>query len=100
MSFVTRPFELRSNKMRDAFGYVASAVATIAIVLPPASFALVSFVRKYPVDMSFTLDNIGRSLNLNVGDYWLNSIFHRGGGLGVGHRARVFRGLHHGSHGW
>ncbi len=75
MSFVTRPFELRPNKMRDAFGYVASAVAAIAIVLPLASFALVSFVRKYPVDMSFTLDNIGRSLNLNVGDYWLNSIF-------------------------
>ncbi len=56
MSFVTRPFELRPNKMRDAFGYVASAVAAIAIVLPLASFALVSFVRKYPVDMSFPFE--------------------------------------------
>lgn len=74
MSFVTRSFELRANGARDAFGYVASAVATVAIVLPLASFALISFVRKYPVDMTFTLDNIGRSMNLNVGDYWLNSI--------------------------
>lgn len=74
MSFVTRSFELRANGARDAFGYVVSAVATVAIVLPLASFALISFVRKYPVDMTFTLDNIGRSMNLNVGDYWLNSI--------------------------
>ncbi len=69
------PFEIRRNGVRDALAYVASILASVAIVLPLASFALVSFVRKYPVDLSFTLDNIGRSLNLNVGDYWLNSIF-------------------------
>ena len=35
---------------------------------------LVSFVRKYPVDLTATFDNVGRALNMNVGDYWINSI--------------------------
>lgn len=75
MSFVSRPFEIARNKARDAFGYAATLLISLAILLPIASFVLVSFVAKYPVDLTFTLDNIGRSLNMNVGDYWLNSIF-------------------------
>lgn len=74
MSFVSKPFALARNAVRDALGYVASIVVSIAIILPLASFVLVSFVQKYPVDMTFTFNNVGRSLNLNVGDYWLNAL--------------------------
>lgn len=74
MSFVSKPFAIAQNRVRDAFGYAASLVVSIAIVLPLASFALVSFVQKYPIDLTFTFDNIGRSFNLNIGDYWLNAL--------------------------
>ncbi len=74
MSFALRPFSLARNRVRDAFGYAASLVVSVIVVLPLASFALVSFVRKYPVDLAFTFDNIGRSLNMNIGDYWLNAL--------------------------
>ncbi|MEG0302991.1 MAG: phosphonate ABC transporter permease, partial [Gordonibacter sp.] len=71
---MSRSFDLAKSKLRDAVGYVVSAVVSVAILLPLGSFAIVSFVRKYPIDLTFTLNNIGRSLNLNVGEYWLNSI--------------------------
>lgn len=75
MSFVSKPFIVKPNVARDAAGYLVSAIVSVAILLPLASFALVSFVTKYPIDMAFTFDNIGRSLNMNVGDYLLNSLF-------------------------
>lgn len=75
MSFVSRPFTLAKNHVRDVLGYAASIAMSVAIMLPLASFVLVSFVQKYPVDLTFTFNNIGRALNLNVGDYLLNSLF-------------------------
>lgn len=75
LSFVSKPFLLKRNILRDAFGYAASFAMIVAIILPLSSFVLVSFVKKYPVDLAFTFDNIGRSLNMNVGDYWLNAVF-------------------------
>lgn len=74
LAFVSRAFAPRPNKVRDGIGYAVCALATLAIVLPLGSFALVSFVQKYPIDLTFTLANIGRSLNMNAGDYWLNSV--------------------------
>ena len=67
LSFVSRAFAPRPNKVRDGIGYAVCVLAAIAIVLPLGSFALVSFVQKYPIDLTFTLANIGRSLNMNAG---------------------------------
>lgn len=74
MAFVSQRFAIAKNRVRDAAGYLVSAVVSVAVVLPLASFALVAFVQKYPVDLTFTFGNIGRSMNMNAGDYWLNSI--------------------------
>ena len=73
-SFVSKAFDIKRNVARDALGYVVGLVASVAIILPLGSFVLVSFVQKYPIDLTVTLDNIGRAMNLNVGDYWVNSI--------------------------
>lgn len=73
-SFVSKAFNIKRNVARDALGYVAAIVATVAIALPLGSFVLVSFVKKYPIDLTVTLANVGRALNLNVGDYLLNSL--------------------------
>lgn len=75
LSFVSRPFEIAPGRVRDAAGYVFGIVVSVVMVLPIATFLVVAFVEKYPVDLSFTLDNIARSMNLNAGDYWRNSLF-------------------------
>lgn len=74
MSFVSTGFDLSRNKIRDVAGYVASLLASVFVLLPIASFVLVAFVRKYPIDLSFTLDNIGRSLSMGMGSYLVNSL--------------------------
>lgn len=74
LSFVSKGFAIAKNRIRDAVGYVVSLGMSVFILLPLCSFAIVSFVKKYPIDMSLTFGNIGRSFNMNAGDYWLNSI--------------------------
>lgn len=72
--FVTHRITIRKNLKRDALGYIVILLVSVFILLPISVFALVSFVQKYPIDMGFTLNNIGRALNLNAGIYWCNSI--------------------------
>lgn len=74
LSFVSKQFDIAKNRVRDGIGYVVSIAMSAFVLLPLCSFALVSFVTKYPIDMNFTFGNIGRSFNMNAGDYWMNSI--------------------------
>lgn len=74
MSFVSVGFSLTRNRWRDVAGYVVSAVVSVLVLLPLVSFVLVAFVKKYPVDLTFTFDNIGRSLSMGMGSYFLNSL--------------------------
>lgn len=74
LSFVSRGFAIAKNRVRDAFGYLMSLGMSLFILLPLCSFAIVSFVTKYPIDLSFTFANVGRSFNMNAGDYWVNSL--------------------------
>ncbi len=74
MSFITKRREVTPDAKRDGVGYLIVGIASVVVFLPVAVFALVSFVTKYPLDMTFTLANIGRALNLSVDAYWLNSL--------------------------
>lgn len=74
LGFVTRMRDIPKNPKRDVVGYGLMAIISICILLPICVFALVSFVTKYPLDMTFTLANIDRSMNLNVGAHWGNSL--------------------------
>ena len=74
LGFVRKERVIRDNPRRDCAGYVAVGIVSMAILLPICVFVLVSFVTKYPTDLTFTLGNIARSMNLNAGSYWLNSL--------------------------
>ncbi len=74
LAYLSKPFSIAKNRVRDGFGYVLSTVVALGIMLPLASFLLVSFVKKYPVDFTFTFANIGRAANMGAADYWLNSL--------------------------
>ena len=57
------------------FSRVVCVVTLVLISLPIITFVILSFVKQYPVDFSFTFDNITESLDLGIGGYLLNSLF-------------------------
>lgn len=73
-STVARPFDIKPNRKRDVIAYVICAITLVLIALPLAAFIILSFVTKYPIDMSFSLVNVKNAFSLGVGSYLLNSI--------------------------
>jgi iron(III) transport system permease protein len=71
---VTKPFQIAQNKARDAGASAFLGVALLLMCLPIAAFACLSFVRQYPIDMSFTLDNVKKLISGGIGMYFVNSI--------------------------
>ena len=49
-------------------------VLVLFLVSPLVVFALIAFVVKYPINMAFTLANIGRAMVFGIGSYLLNSL--------------------------
>lgn len=72
---VSKAFLVKENKKRDMFAYILCFVTLIVVFLPITVFLVLSFVKQYPVDYSFTFANIFKSLKLGVGGYLLNSLF-------------------------
>lgn len=73
-STVTKQFVIEPNKIRDRISYVFCAAVIILMSLPLVAFAYLSVVKQYPVDMSFSWDNIVQAFDLGVGGYLLNSL--------------------------
>jgi iron(III) transport system permease protein len=73
--YVSRGFDNKRRPVRDALGYVAAVLVTLALLLPIATFCMVSFVTKYPLDLTPTLANVGRAFTMGAGSYWVNSLF-------------------------
>lgn len=72
--FVSEPVVPKKNHMRDALSY-AFCIAVSAFVLAPiASFCIMVFERKYPVDATFTLSHIVDTIDRGAGTYLMNSI--------------------------
>lgn len=73
-STVTKAFVIQENKRRDRIAYIVCIAVVIMISLPILTFAFLSFVKHYPSDMSFSLDNIKQAFDLGVRMYLLNSL--------------------------
>lgn len=74
LSFVIKPFRILKNKVRDGIAYLSCSVVSLCILLPIAAFAVLTFVKKYPIDMSLTLDNITKTMDIGAGRYLANSL--------------------------
>ncbi|MFQ7551902.1 MAG: hypothetical protein ACLRMZ_18380 [Blautia marasmi] len=64
---------IKKNRKRDIFARIVCAVTLVLISLPIVTFIILSFVKQYPIDFSFTFDNITESMDLGIGGYLLNS---------------------------
>ena len=73
-STVTKAYRIEPNKARDVAVYALFAVTLICLCLPIAAFALLSFVKQYPIDMSFSLDTIRKLMTTGIGMYLVNSL--------------------------
>lgn len=51
-SFTVKTFEIKKSRKRDFVCRVLVGVAIVLVLLPIVSFALLTFVEKYPIDMS------------------------------------------------
>ena len=73
-NFVAQEKARRENPVRDglAFGYCVLVCALVA--LPILVFVILTFVVRYPEDMSFSLANIARTMNMGAGRYLANSL--------------------------
>lgn len=73
-STVTKAYVIGDNKARDIAVYVIFAVVIFLLCLPIVAFVLLSFVKQYPIDMSFSLENAKKLLSSGIGQYFVNSV--------------------------
>ena len=71
---VTKAFRIPENKRRDILVYILFGVVLAALCLPIVAFVCLSFVAKYPIDMSFSLEPVRKLLQNNIGVYFINSM--------------------------
>lgn len=73
-STVTKQYIITPNKFRDRCAYIFCGVTIILVSMPLLAFIYLSVVKQYPIDMSFSFDNIIQAFELGVGGYLLNSL--------------------------
>lgn len=73
-STVTKAYRIGENKRRDGVVYGVFAMVLLMLCLPIAAFVLLSFVKQYPIDLSFSLETVRRLLSGGMGMYFVNSM--------------------------
>lgn len=73
-AYVIKPFHNEKNKVRDTVAMIFACCAVLFSCLPILAFLILSFVKKYPTDMSFTLNNIVNTMRMGGSKYLLNSV--------------------------
>lgn len=75
-SFVSKPIEPAKKRSLEVLGYVFCAVVSLCILAPIASFLIMVFETKYPIDPTFTLYHIEKTINRGADGYLLNSLLY------------------------
>jgi iron(III) transport system permease protein len=73
-STVTKAFCIEENKRRDISVYCLFAVIFLILCMPIAAFVCLSFVKQYPIDMTFSLDQLKKLMDSGLGMYFINSM--------------------------
>jgi iron(III) transport system permease protein len=73
-NFVIQEKAKGENRFRDTAAFIYTVIVCLLIALPIVVFAVLSFVEKYPLDMSFSVANIRRTMNMGAGRFLANSL--------------------------
>ena len=73
-STVTKEYYIQENKKRDLLSYFVCIFTVLLAALPIFTFAYLSIVKQYPIDMSLSFVNIKQAFDLGLGMYLVNSL--------------------------
>ena len=73
--YVTKQELQKDGAAKKLWSYFFCISVSAIALLPILSFGVLAFAADYPNDLSFTLENIARAIQLRAGKYWLNSVF-------------------------
>ncbi len=73
-AFVGKPYGIKQNSRRDQIAKTIVVFVVILVFLPIVSFSVLSFMRKYPIDMSFSFSNAIQAVNMGALRYLKNSL--------------------------
>ena len=71
--YVIVPYKTSRNKRTNAISYIVCGAGILFIILVNVAFVILAFTKKYPVDLTFTLDNVRKTFALNGRQYLINS---------------------------
>lgn len=74
--FVSEPVVPEGNRVAALLANGYCAVLSLCVLAPIASFCVMAFQTKYPVDPTFTLYHAAKTLNRGANSYLLNSILY------------------------
>ncbi len=74
LTFSAHPKRIGKNTGRDIISHLFLGALFLFLASPLAAFAIVAFVTKYPIDMTFTLANIDRAMVFGMASYLGNSL--------------------------
>jgi iron(III) transport system permease protein len=73
-NFVVREKTIQQGKLRDTAASVYVIIICFIIALPIVVFTFLTFINSYPVDMGLSFRNITRTMNMDAGRYFANSL--------------------------
>lgn len=73
-SFISKQFEPVGGTVRNVISYIYCSVVSIFTILTLTSFIILAFASDYPNNISFTFNNVIKTLNLRANEYLINSI--------------------------
>ena len=74
--FVSKPIVPETSGTVNVASYAFCAIMLTCIVAPVASFCVMVFETTYPIDPTFTLYHIQKTMNRGAGEYLLNSMLY------------------------
>ena len=72
--FVVKQFIPDNDKKKKIIAYIFCFAISLITLLPIIAFLVVAFVKKYPINMTLTFDNLKKAFGLRAGEYLLNSL--------------------------
>ena len=73
-AFVNKTIKPRKSILRDLVCYAVVIVMCLVVIFPIAAFALLSVMQNYPLDMTFTLDHVTKTIDQSGDVFLINSI--------------------------
>ena len=73
-AFVGKPYRIKNSIQRDWLARILISLLVILVFLPIGSFSILGFIKKYPLDMSFSFSNVTQALHMGAGRYLKNSL--------------------------